>query len=639
MNVGAVTGRAVLTGDVEALLAHARSVRGVASRRHARDLLSRALLCADPGSVSAAQRKAARALGADDGGLSETLELPRHAVLVPLVIEPLGVGLVRAMRVAFDGSAHGGYVLPLDATASRSVSDALSAATSYLKREVSAGYCMTTVHPSAFAPFPSAMEITGPSLGAATFVSAVSLLSGRAVKPGTLVTGKLVGRRVESVGALDAKLHAALHRRHDVMRVVVPHASLAQAKRSVRKLTKKVEVIGIVDVNELAEAALLPTSTQQEQPRHRLMDLRRASEKAWQGFAWANVRQQAEQLLTAVPERNVDLRVELLAMLSAAQEHLGSPLQARTILDEALAIANGDEGKKWVPDQVMSRLHQRLALNHRARGNVTEARRDAKLAVRAAERGRLRDELYKSHGCIGLVELAAGEAKHAVKAFSVSLELVHQHAPESCVRSHGYLIDALAQNDEHEQAAHQYALALEHLHATTDAKRRANLEAWLRTNYAAGLWRMGASADVHEVLDVPCVREAIEGAALPGMIARRTLGLAWLALGHRDKGQSLLSASPMAYGPGLGPSLVLSAHINVMCEGWALLSSGAWDQDIAGRVLTAVDHVPDYLRHGAIGRAYELAKRALQAPLGKGNAQDRTRDALGGLIHLCGRIA
>jgi len=644
VNVRASLDTAVVTCDVGALLAHARRASGVAAKRHARDLLERALLGADPGAVSDAQRRQAAKLGVSAGDAQ--LQMPPHAVLVPLVVEGQ-VGLVRAMRVAFDASAQGGYALGFDDVAARSVSEALDLAGAHLGRHANGqGYTFTSVHPDAFAQrgndgwhvgVQSRARIGGASLGAAALVSAVALWSERTVKRGTVVTGRLLGTDIGDVGDVDAKLQAALSTRSDVTQVLVPHAALSRARRNL-STRSKVALIGVRDVQQLLDAALEPKAAKLAPLRHRVMTLRTQFERGWSNFGWANVCEQAERLLSATPERSMELRVELWSMLSAAHERLGSPTLAMAIQQQALETVGTDSGGRWVPDFALCRLYQTASATQRVLGHAENARQAARRAVTIAARGRMRDELYKSHGCVGLVELSVGRAAAAAKAFDAALELVHEHAPESCARTHGYLVEALSAAGDHDRAREQYELALAHLNVHDAGGQRATHEAWLRTGRAAGLLRLGSFEQVTDVLSAPCVTTAIDRTPSPGLRARRYLGTAWIALGEIDKGQALLAASTVAHGTDLGPNLRFAAHLNVVCEASSLLSRGHWDQDIDGRLRVALDHVPEYLRAGMIGRARDRVLKRLAGVHRSEAERAQLQEALGALIQLCERI-
>ncbi len=640
VNTRASLDTAVVTGDIAGLLKRAQSARGVAAKRHARDVLEEALLSADPGVVTKAERVAARRLGVDASVCdAPEIALPPHSVMVPMVLglPQGGVGIVRYMRVAFDGSTHNGYDLGLDASAARAVGDALQLAATRLKRSaVDGAYCLTTVHPDAFGTTASQVRVQGPSLGAATFVSAVSLWSERPVRRGTLVTGKLVGDAVRDVGDLDQKLHAAMNGRRDIQCVVVPSHSLARAERALRAGRAKVNVVGVSTLDELIDVTLEETPQALVPIRHRLATLRLEFDQGWQRFGWANVRELAERSLSATSDQNVDLKVDVLSMLGAAEDHLGLPRRSLEILDQALSIARTEQGARWVPDVVLSRVQQRRAMTLRRLCRFAEARKSAAEAIKLAARSKHRDELYKAYGCAGLVDVAAGAAHRALHALECSLDLTHEHAPESCVRSHAYLVEAYAHAGDGARSDRAWLDAVEHAQRGAELARRPMTEAWLRTSRGAALWRLGREEEVIEVLDVPSVRAAIEGAPLPGLLARRYLGMALIHGGNATHGQALLAASDVAYGPSIGTNLAFGAHINVLCEAWALLSREHWDSDIAGRARNALQRFPEHARVGTIERQRQRTLAGLSTA---GMPTGTTKNMLRALIDRAARIA
>jgi hypothetical protein len=89
----------------------------------------------------------------------------------------------------------------------------------------------------------------------------------------------------------------------------------------------------------------------------------------------------------------------------------------------------------------------------------------------------------------------------------------------------------------------------------------------VRTSYAEALHALGKSAEVLAVLDHPSVTSAIAGAPLPGLRARRRLGIAMLACAESERderaGLDLLASSPDAY-DALEPALRTIAHVNVL---------------------------------------------------------------------------
>jgi tetratricopeptide (TPR) repeat protein len=627
-----------MTSDVGALLRAARAARGLSERRHACDLLQRTLLCADPGAVTKAQLEAAKAFVVDSAACEPSrLEVPPHAVLVPLAIESLHTGLVRYMRVALELSSHDGYQLGLHPSAARAVSEALELAAKYVHRTApGSGYRVATLHPEAFAMLGQDALVDGPSLGAAAFVSAVSLWTERPVQAGTVITGKLVGDAVQAVGAVELKLSAAALCRADIKRILVPTALRVKALQL--RPRRGIEVIAVDSLDALVAAALEKEPKRGSAPRHRVAELRRDFEQGWHGFRWETVREHAERLIGDIPDSSVDLRVDVLGMLGATEGNLGFTERSEEFFAQAVALCESEDGKRWVPDGPLSRLYQHVANAHRRAYRLAEARAAAAKALEAAEHGRMRDELFKSYGCVGLAQWSAGDASAACATFEGALAHVHEYAPDSCVRSHGYLIDALALAGDAERVHAEYELATRHLARLSDA-RRPSFEAWLRTSYGAALFHLGKPRAAAKVFDAPAVHKAIERDPLPGLWARRYWGLSLLQLNRVAQAQELLGPSPFAYGARLGPSLEFSARLNVLCEASGMFAANAWNSDIAGRAAQAMARFPNYLRHSDLEAARAQAQGALDKRKGGRKPGAQAQRALHTLITLGGRIA
>lgn len=628
---------AVVAMRFEALLAWCEAASNVSERRYRLSGLERALVRADPGAVSPEQRSRAEQLGVSPALFEGLLdEVPAHAVRVALVCEPSGDGLLRLMQVANDPTVHGAYAIAFDRAARRAIADAISLAVERARVPwEGARYCFTTTAPDALQCPGLGVPVRGPSLGAAAFVSAFSLCTGRPVRRGLVVTGRLVGSKVRDVGRLGVKLGAIATARADVARVIVPAVSLADARRDFARGPRGVEIVGVSTTEELIDAALEAAAPSRVHVRHRVAEIRREFEGGWRGFRWYALRDRVERLAAEVPESCADLKVEALSMLGAIQGHLGSPKESLAVLEEALRFARSSEARDAVPDLPLAHLYQHLSMTRMKLGRFGEARAAAASAVRASKRGRLRDELHKSFGCVGLVELGAARPRAAVAAFEAALALAHAHASESCARSHAYLIQALGVAGDAARVAQEFATACAHLRDHDDGANREHTEAWLRTSHGGALVACGKLDEATRALDVPCVRDAITNAPLPGLLARRHLGIALAAGAHSRDGYALLAPSPIAH-PLLAGGLLFTAQVNVLCEARARLRHADWDRDIEGRALAELDRFPAYLKDTVIDRARRRAIEAVAL------ARAETRPALRAvdrLVSLCERIA
>lgn len=620
----------------EELLAWCETARNVSERRYRLSVLQRAFIRADPGAVSPAQRRRAEGLGVAPTLLEGVFgEVPSHAVRVPLVCDPSGDGFLRLMHVANDPTVHGDYALDFDRAARRAVAEAVALAVARANIPIAqARYFFTTTVPEALQCPGLRVPVRGPSLGAAAFVSAFALCTGRAVRRGVVVTGRLVGSKVRDVGRLGAKLAAIAAARTDVAVVIVPATSLADAKRDLGRRRPGIELVGVSTIDELIDVALEAAPRSCLPVRHRVAAIGREFEGGWHGFQWYALRDRVERLAAEVPDARADLKLEALSMLGAVQAHLGSAKESLAVLEEAVRFASSDAVRGALPDLPLAHLYQRLSMTCLKLLRTGEARAAAASAVRASRRGRLTDELHKSLSCVGLVELAAGRPRKAVASFEASLALAHTHTPESCARAHAYLIQALGQAGDAARAGQEFAQALEHMRARESQEASAT-EAWVRTSHGGALVACGKLDEAVVALDVPCVWDAIATAPLPGLLARRHLGIALTAGTRRREGYALLAPSVLAH-PLLDGGLLFTAQINVLCEARARLAHGEWDRDIEGRARAELDRFPGYLDATPIARlrrhAIDAVARAREEPKPALRALDR-------LVRVCERIA
>ncbi|GAB4214012.1 MAG: hypothetical protein OHK0013_38400 [Sandaracinaceae bacterium] len=550
---------ALRAGDLEAVLGWAERATGVAVRRHAVDLVERALLLADPGTASAAVLQRAAALGVSRSVCEAArTELPPHAVRVPFVVRESAQGasraLVRAVMVAFDASEAPRASWVLTPESARAATEAIRLAA----REAPPGspverFHLVPVQPAAL----QGVIVEGPSLAAAAYVSALALFSGRRARASVAVTGAIHGRALVRVDGLAEK--AAACARAGLGALLVPdEAGEADAA---------IEIVAVRDLEALAAAALEPGRADADVDAE-VRAAVRASETGWNGYRWPAVREIVARALARVPSRRPELRVELLARLAAAERHLGRIDASLACVAEAQAIVQSPIAKVALPDEQRVRLERQRAMSLLRALQLAQARRAAMRSVAIARRARLRGELIASLGAEGLCAMARGEADAAVQRFDEALSHTLEHQPSNAARSRAYLVEALGRAGRGREAAREYRLALRE--AEDDARRGVDGKvAWVRTSYAAALLALGRVREVLDVLAHPSVDAAIAGAPMPGLRARRLRGLAWArrARGRREweAALALLEGSPFAY-DGLEPALRTMAHVNVM---WA----------------------------------------------------------------------
>ncbi|MCS6796924.1 MAG: hypothetical protein NZ898_00055 [Myxococcota bacterium] len=597
----------VLAPAIEHLVATLEAARGPAARRWALERLERAIELADPGSIASPLVARARAAGVDPA-LIEGREKERVASAVVVgFVAPGGRGVARAFHVV-RGPTPGPTVL--GAKARRAVSVAFAAAERYANR----GGALRTAH---FVPLrPAAFEgvrVEGRSLGAAALVSALSLLLGRDVWRGTLVIGDVADGALRPVGGVTTKVAAAIASRGDVERIVVAAGSLADARRAVPGGAWP-RVVGVDGIDDLVRETLMPAAHRfRLHPDEAMEPVRKEFDAGWRRFRFRDQLPVFAYALEALPTTRVDLRVETLTLYGAALRHLGDPEASERMLRDALRLARSARGRTRVPDVVLCRLSQHLALTARVTGRLAEAARWAHHALRIAQQARLREELLKAHGCAGLVALARGRTRAALEHQRRALRIALEHRPLEARRSCSYLIEALGAAGRADDALERFRWAMRELPADTED---ATGEAWLRCMTAGALLEAGRDRAARDVLDAPCVHDAVVQTPKPGMRLRRMLALA-----RRDEASlEGLAASPVAYGRDLLPYLSLEASLNVLVEARLRLLARRFDEDALDRAWLVLAELRETV---ATNELLHGSYRALHAAFRTHRAGDR----------------
>lgn len=578
---------AIVAGRVDLLLERARAAPSIAERRFALDALARGLLFADPGSVDAATRSAALELRVDPSAVAMS-QAPRqpHAVGVPLVESSRGFAFVRQVHVAFDPVGLLGSDPLLESGAQRAIASAILAAAERASPPSDpARHRLVPAQPGAL----EQVRVDGPSLGAATFVSAIALWTERPVRAQTVVTGALRGRAVVSVGAMNLKVRAA----HEggARAIVVPGGDARAALEAKRDLGADLEVLAVDDLDALLAATLEATPPKRVSPDRAVLAARDEFAQGWRGYRWPSIRESLSRLGGTLPAERVGLRVEVLARLAAAQRHLGDPVGSLALLEEAEAITLSKEGRDGVPDEILVYLLQQHSMTCRQLCRFGEASKVARRSARVAKRARLRRLHIRSLGCVGLVALSRGDVPRAITAFEESLEVTLGFEPDRTARSRAYLIEAYGAAGRADAARAHFEAAMEEI----EGERR-DQESWVRTSWAGALIALGRPEEAVTALDVDAIRRSLEDEPLPGLLARRWLGLALARTGEPARAFEVLAASPVVHGRALAPHLGFLAHLNVLFEAAARRRAGAWGPDIAGRATRALDAIPRYGR-------------------------------------------
>ncbi len=533
----------MLDGAIAPFLERLARATGIAEKRYARARLEQALVAADPGALSAAEATEAQALGASREAVDAARRArPPHAVRVPLLADD-GTVLVRMFEVAFE-PVDGRTLLGVEADAASR--DAIAAAAARLTARPDARrYRFVPCSPSSLGP----ARIEGRSLGAAAFVSALSLFSDRPVRDAAVITGAIEGDRVTSVGSVRAKSLAA--KKIGASVVVVPSADVAGADGA----------RGAASLDELAELCLEDRAAASD-PEALVASAAHAARDGWSGYRWRSVREATTRALAIVPLGRPDLYVDALAQLAAASRHLGDLAGSARAIELAVALAESPLGRRGVPDDALSRLERQRAMHERARGRLPDAARAAKRAVAIARRARLRGELLKSLGTAGLVAMARGDDEAALEPLEEALAITLERTPNEAARSRAYLVEALGRLGRVDEArAHADAALLE---CAGQGERGRAKEAWVRTSLGGALAFGQDWAATKAALDLDVIHVAIARDPLPGLVARRWLGLALSRLGDGARGSTLLGASRFAYGDALEPSLCFVADVNAL---------------------------------------------------------------------------
>lgn len=600
---------AVRAADLDALLAWHASADTVAARRWLRDALERALALADPGAVSAAQREAVLRAGVPATlVVDEGVRPPPHAVGIPLVDGAAGAGLVRTVWIGFRAAGAGREAaLHLDDRARRAVEVALvEAARRRPPPHPIRWYGLEAARPEAFA----GARIEGPSVGAAAYVSALSLWSRRAVQPGVVVTGALDGGRLVPVGNVAEKRAAvARARRPDARRLLAP-AAPTPAGVAEPAPAYGPTLVPVADLDALAREALVATGTSAREAEQEVERARRAFIGGWTGFRWAQERERLARLAGTLPPARLDLRVEVLALLGGALRNLGDPDGSLVVLDRASELADSGEGRRSVPDLPLTLLAQHRAQTLRQLGRFEPAAEEADTAVRVAESARLLGELMKAHGCAGFVALSRDRVQDAIRHMEAARDIALTFRPSAEPRSIAYVIDAYASAGDFDAAflvarkegglprpprghlGHLLREGLDGLGRFDGGRARDSREAWLRTAFGRACVLRGAPEEARAALDVPPVSEAILRDPMPGLQARRWFGL---ALAHREpeRGLALLAASPSAYVGADHRTLVLLAQLNVLVEARARIAQGMLTDTARARARGAAAAIGD----------------------------------------------
>jgi len=152
----------------------------------------------------------------------------------------------------------------------------------------------------------------------------------------------------------------------------------------------------------------------------------------------------------------------------------------------------------------------------------------------------------------------------------------------------------------------------------------------VRTSLGAAHARAGSWSEARAALDDDTVREAIARDPLPGLLARRWLGLALCRLGETTAGSSLLTSGAFAYGDALEPSMRFVADVNVLHDLAERARRGELDRAAAE---SAIERVATFEAvHTLLARRVASARRSLRSA-------SRAAVAIEALAIAAGRLA
>lgn len=627
--MGWTTELAIVAGRIDLLLDRARSATSIAERRFALDALARGLLLSDPGAVDVTTRAAALALRVDPSTVAAA-SAPRepHAVAVPLVGRERDLAFVRQVYVAFDPV---GLLLDegfLEARARRATIAAIEQAARHAPPPSDpALHQLVAARSGALA----GARIDGPSLGAATYLSAVSLWTGRPIRDGVVVTGAIQGCAVVGVGAMEEKVRAAAA--HRAVEIIVPAADEAEARRVAATIVGAPAVVGVADLEALRGAGVSKDAGPRLRPERAVEEVQALFATGWSGYRWPTIAAALSRVSGTLPAERVDLRVDVLSRLGAAQRHLGDPVGSLAILEEAAVIVASEEGRRGVPDEHIAYLHQQISMTHLQLCQFADATREARRGAAVARKARLLGTLIKALGCVGLVALSRGDIDAAIAAFEESLAVARDFDPHRTARTHAYLIEAHGAARDFEAARTHFEAAMGELDVADDDSDRRARESWVRTSWGGALVVLDRAQEAIDAFDAPGVRASIEDEPLPGLLVRRWLGLALLRAGNAEEAFEILAASPLAHGRALAPHLRFLAHLNVLFEAHARTEHGAWGPDIAGRASRALEQLP---RYGRVPRFLGKPLADVRGSLDRGRPPPPK--AMAALLDRCGRL-
>lgn len=623
---------AVFAGRVSELLPLLEAAASPRQKRWLFDRLDRAIRLADPGSVPVALLVRLAAQGVHPEALEQlSAPIPPQAVHVPFVGRHDGRGFCRLMHTVFDPDVSQLERVEVGRSARKAMDEGLEQARLRLQKVVGRGYAFVPVKRGSL----DDARIEGDSLGAGAYVSALARLTRRPLLEGTAVTGSISEGRVRAVGGMKAKLEA-LHGRSDIRRFVVPEADHSVALALAADVGVEHEILAAASLDDLERLCLEKEPTPLDDPEETVDALKVEVDHGWQHWQWPHLGERIARLAEWLPRDAYELRVRSLTMLGAVYRNGGDPDRSASVLEEATALLAHQDARWLVGDRWRSYLHRHRAMTATHLGRLHDASEAAQRSIDAAERARYRPGYSIGHGVLGLVMLAGGDAEKAVTLHERAIETLDPATPERFPRAASYLLDALGRTGNLDRARGVHAEIEERLSTLEDSSRTRTSRAWAATSMLSALVRSGEYEEACSLGRDPEVRRSIREAPLPGLHARRWVGIAEAHAGDRAAGYALLGDSPVAYDLELGPRNRVYAAVNVLREAVLRAAFDEVDVDLAGRVEAAL---PALGYSESVRRELSPAVRRLLESFGEGaGAKGARQDALRRLIDACDRL-
>ncbi len=587
-------------GRIDVLLDAIDASSSVSQRRWLKSLVERGVRVVDPGSLTTLALERLRALRVDADSLSGA-EIPPRSVVIPFVGERAGYARRFVVRRA-GAFAH--------TMARRSFETEISLRRSFELAAKDEGISEAEVdelHFDAWLAFADAhVFVEGRSIALGAYLAGRSEWSSRAFLPGVAATGAIEGARIVSVGGLRAKVEALVHRA-DVARLLVAPGNFDEANAAKAACGAQFEILAVATTEEAAAAALSTSHEVEEDLDQLVSSARSLFDRAWGAYRWPIVEERLARLAASTHARP-DLHAEVLAMWGGAARHLGAVVESERVLGLAVEFAKAHE--REVPDAVLARLYGHAALTAVQDSREKPALTNAKKALRFAERSKQPRARVKALGTLGLVSAAAGLVDDAIAAQEEASARVHAAGMSDCTRGHAYVLDALAVSPRAsrlgERIDREFEEARVHL-SRRNASSQHTDEPWLRVAYAHALVRTKRFGRAIEVLSGTAVAERIERDALPGLSARRWLGLACTEVeSKREEGFRLLADSVFAYGLADTSRLAVVATHNALFEVLGRAKHGQRGIDNAAKARWLVGRVAEH--ESVRGELRELAR-------------------------------